>query len=253
MAFSLGSATRRSPLSGRRKSLGRSGASDLAAAELELASEVGREIILQDKLDEDSEEFDSLILDCPPSLGVLTLNALTAAGEVFLPLQPHFLALHGLSKLLRTIELVARRLNPTLRLTGIVYCMYESSTRLAAEVTTDVEDFFESLNHSESVWAGPARLQHVPAEHSLAEAPSFGQSIFDYSASSMGAEDYEQLREKSWRAEIRLPTWLRRPMLDPCRTLSTDAGHSFLKWQACFAFVRSDLASPWGCKDSTAS
>ncbi|MEC7980056.1 MAG: AAA family ATPase, partial [Planctomycetota bacterium] len=126
---------------------------DLAAAELELASEVGREIILQDKLDEDSEEFDFLILDCPPSLGVLTLNALTAAGEVFLPLQPHFLALHGLSKLLRTIELVARRLNPTLRLTGIVYCMYESSTRLAAEVTTDVEDFFESLNHSESVWA----------------------------------------------------------------------------------------------------
>ena len=112
---------------------------DLAAAELELASEVGREIILQDKLDEDSEEFDFLILDCPPSLGVLTLNALTAAGEVFLPLQPHFLALHGLSKLLRTIELVARRLNPTLRLTGIVYCMYESSTRLAAEVTTDVE------------------------------------------------------------------------------------------------------------------
>ncbi|MEC8304291.1 MAG: AAA family ATPase, partial [Planctomycetota bacterium] len=88
---------------------------DLAAAELELASEVGREIILQDKLDEDDEEFDFLILDCPPSLGVLTLNALTAAGEVFLPLQPHFLALHGLSKLLRTIELVARRLNPTLR------------------------------------------------------------------------------------------------------------------------------------------
>jgi chromosome partitioning protein len=167
---------------------------DLAAAELELASEVGREIILQDKLNEDSEIFDFLILDCPPSLGVLTLNALTAANEVFLPLQPHFLALHGLSKLLRTIELVAKRLNPTLRLTGIVYCMYESSTRLAAEVSTDVEDFFESLKHSDSVWAGARPFStRIRRNIRLAEAPSFGQSIFDYSASSNGAEDYECL------------------------------------------------------------
>jgi chromosome partitioning protein len=127
---------------------------DLAAAELELAGEVGREIILRDKLAEETDEFDFLILDCPPSLGVLTLNALTAAKEVFLPLQPHFLALHGLSKLLRTLELVAKRLNPKLRLTGIVYCMYESGTRLAAEVSHDVQDFFDSLNASDSVWAG---------------------------------------------------------------------------------------------------
>jgi len=93
---------------------------DLAAAEMELAGEVGREIILRDKLAddckqlaEDKESFDFLIVDCPPSLGVLTLNALTAVHEVFLPLQPHFLALHGLSKLLRTIEIVAKRLNKT--------------------------------------------------------------------------------------------------------------------------------------------
>ncbi len=72
---------------------------DLAAAELELAGEVGREVILRDKLELDDEQFDYLILDCPPSLGVLTLNALTSVDEVFLPLQPHFLALHGLSKL----------------------------------------------------------------------------------------------------------------------------------------------------------
>src|SRR5262245_29585269 len=91
---------------------------DLAAAEMELAGEVGREIILRDKLAEYPEEFDFLILDCPPSLGVLTLNALTAVREVFLPLQPHFLALHGLSKLLKTIEIVAKRLNRALRLTG---------------------------------------------------------------------------------------------------------------------------------------
>ncbi|MCL4169294.1 UNVERIFIED_CONTAM: hypothetical protein GTU68_051781, partial [Idotea baltica] len=84
---------------------------DLAAAELELAGEVGREMILRDKLQEDDQEYDYLILDCPPSLGVLTINALVAVTEVFLPLQPHFLALHGLSKLLKTIELVSRRMN----------------------------------------------------------------------------------------------------------------------------------------------
>ena len=80
----------------------------------------------------DASEHDLIVIDCAPSLGVLTLNALTAVDEVFLPLQPHFLALHGLSKLLKTIEIVSQRLNPTLRLTGVVLCMYESATRLAA-------------------------------------------------------------------------------------------------------------------------
>ncbi len=107
---------------------------DLAAAEVELAGEVGREMILRDKLHchaspSTTEGFDFVIIDCPPSLGVLTLNALVAVGEVFLPLQPHFLALHGLSKLLETIEVVIRRLNRSLRLTGVVFCMYESATR----------------------------------------------------------------------------------------------------------------------------
>src|SRR6056297_2705405 len=91
---------------------------DLAAAEMELAGEVGREMILRDKLAVDREPFDYLILDCPPSLGVLTINALVAVDEVFLPLQPHFLALHGLSKLLRTVEIVSRRLNNRLRISG---------------------------------------------------------------------------------------------------------------------------------------
>jgi cellulose biosynthesis protein BcsQ len=89
---------------------------DLAAAEVELASEVGREVILRDKLVQDDMAFDFLIADCPPSLGVLTINALTMVQEVFLPLQPHFLALHGLSKLLKTIEIVSKRLNRSLRL-----------------------------------------------------------------------------------------------------------------------------------------
>lgn len=167
---------------------------DLAAAELELAGEVGREIILKEAMEADDEEFDFIILDCPPSLNVLTLNALTVVHEVFLPLQPHFLALHGLSKLLRTIEVVAKRLNPTLRLSGIVLCMYETSTRLAAEVTRDVQEFFESHASNVGVWSGAKFFEtRIRRNIRLAEAPSFGQSIFDYAPGSHGAEDYRQL------------------------------------------------------------
>ncbi len=167
---------------------------DLAAAEMELAGEVGREVILRDKLELDDEDFDFLILDCPPSLGVLTLNALTAVDEVFLPLQPHFLALHGLSKLLKTIEIVAKRLNPALHLSGVVLCMYESGTRLAAEVTRDVADFLDVQSQSEGVWAGAKFFQtRIRRNIRLAEAPSFGQSIFQYAPASNGAEDYRAL------------------------------------------------------------
>ena len=167
---------------------------DLAAAEMELASEVGREVILRDKLEVDPEEFDFLIFDCPPSLGVLTLNALTTVQEVFLPLQPHFLALHGLSKLLKTIEIVAKRLNPTLHLSGVVLCMYESGTRLAAEVTSDVEEFLDQQSRTEGVWAGAKFFStRIRRNIRLAEAPSFGQSIFQYAPGSNGAEDYRRL------------------------------------------------------------
>lgn len=167
---------------------------DLAAAEMELAGEVGREVILRDKLELDSEQFDYTILDCPPSLGVLTLNALTAVNEVFLPLQPHFLALHGLSKLLKTIEIVAKRLNPDLHLSGVVLCMYESGTRLAAEVTRDVDEFLQIQSSADGVWAGAKFFQtRIRRNIRLAEAPSFGQSIFQYAATSNGAEDYRQL------------------------------------------------------------
>ncbi len=167
---------------------------DLAAAEMELAGEVGREVILRDRLLQDPESIDYLILDCPPSLGVLTLNALTCVNEVFLPLQPHFLALHGLSKLLKTIELVAVRLNPRLRLTGVVMCMYDSGTRLAAEVSGDVEKYFQQQSHAGTVWSGARSFQsRIRRNIRLAEAPSFGQSIFDYAPKSHGAEDYENL------------------------------------------------------------
>lgn len=170
---------------------------DLTAAEVELAGEVGREVILRDKLAADAGDFDFLLIDCPPSLGVLTLNALVAVHEVFLPLQPHFLALHGLSKLLETIDVVSRRLNPQLRLTGIILCMYEASTRLACEITRDVEEFFAAVDDPRCPWSGAHVFQsRIRRNIRLAEAPSFGQSIFEYADHSNGAEDYRELAQE---------------------------------------------------------
>jgi len=167
---------------------------DLAAVELELAGEVGRELVLRDRLAGDDAVFDFLLIDCPPSLGVLTLNALAAADDIYLPLQPHFLALHGLSKLLRTIDLVAKRLNDRLRLSGVVLCMYESGTRLAAEVSRDVQEFFARDQAEACPWSDVRVFQtRIRRNIRLAEAPSFGQSIFQYSPSSHGAEDYRRL------------------------------------------------------------
>ena len=167
---------------------------DLAAVEVELAGVVGREVVLRDKLEEDAEAFDYLILDCPPSLGILTLNALAAVDEVFIPLQPHFLALHGLSKLLETIALVAKRVNPRLQLTGVVLCMYESATKLAGEVARDLSQFLDQSRGQRSPWSSASLFEaRIRRNIRLAEAPSFGQSIFDYAPDSNGAEDYRLL------------------------------------------------------------
>ncbi len=136
---------------------------DLAAAEVELTGVVGREMILRDRLNADPEVFDFVLIDCPPSLGVLTLNALTAVDEVFIHCSRTFLALHGLSKLLETIELVSRRLNSRLRLGGVVMCMYEASTRLAVEVSRDVEDFFAASRQANKPWGEPSRFRLVSA------------------------------------------------------------------------------------------
>ncbi len=167
---------------------------DLAAAEMELAGVVGREVILRDKLADASDAHDVLLIDCPPSLGVLTINALAAVDEVLLPLQPHFLALHGLGKLLETIELVQRRLNPQLRLGGVVLCMFEAATRLAGEVSRDVDAFLSQSRARPTPWADARVFQtRIRRNIRLAEAPSFGQSIFAYAPDSHGAEDYRQL------------------------------------------------------------
>lgn len=169
---------------------------DLAGAEVELAGVVGREFILRDKLSADSKEYDYLIIDCPPSLGILTINALAAVNEIIIPLQPHFLALHGLSKLLQTIKLVSTRLNRDLRLTGIVLCLYESGTTLAREITGDVRRFFEEEAERDpaSPWAEAVLYRSkIRRNIRLAEAPSFGESIFDYDPKSNGADDYADL------------------------------------------------------------
>ena len=167
---------------------------DLAAAEIELSNKIGREMLLRDKLVADDMEFDYIFMDCPPSLGVLTLNALTAVDEVFIPLQPHFLALHGLSKLLRTIELVSKRLNGRLKLSGVILCMFDGQTRLASEVAQDVDAFFTQECDTSTPWSNAKMFQtKIRRNIRLAEAPSHGKPIFMYDSHSNGAEDYRNL------------------------------------------------------------
>jgi chromosome partitioning protein len=170
---------------------------DLAAAELELVSVVGREMILRDKLRDDPPAVDYLFVDCPPSLGILTLNALAAVNEVFIPLQPHYLALHGLSKLLETVDLVAERLNNQLKLSGVILCMYDGNTRLAVEIGKDVDEFFRNSRGQPTPWADAQSFQtRIRRNIRLAEAPSFGKSIFQYAPDSHGAEDYKSLADE---------------------------------------------------------
>ena len=168
---------------------------DLAATEVELVDAPGREFVLKTALEaaKVSDEFDFLVMDCPPSLGVLTLNALTAATEVFIPLQPHFFALHGLSKLFETTALVTRRLNRQLKVSGIVLCLYETGTRLAADVTDDLLKFLHQSD-PQAPWSNARVFEsRIRRNIKLAEAPSFGQSIFDYAPGSPGAIDYANL------------------------------------------------------------
>src|SRR5207249_1319531 len=148
---------------------------NLAAAEVELAGVVGREVILRDLLMQEDGAFDFVFMDCAPSLGVLTLNALSAANEVFIPLQPHFLALHGLGKLLETTALVARRINPVLKVTGIIVCLYEATTKLAQEVVREVVAYLERGRGANVPWAQARVLAtRVRRNIKLAECPSHG-------------------------------------------------------------------------------
>ncbi len=167
---------------------------NLAAAEVELAGIVGREVILREAMAQDSQDADFVLMDCGPSLGVLTLNALATADEVFIPLQPHFLALHGLSKLLETTALVSRRINPRLVVSGVVVCLYDAATKLAQEVVSDLTAFLDTSRGANVPWAN-ARVfgTRVRRNIKLAECPSFGKSVFAYAPKSTGAADYTAL------------------------------------------------------------
>lgn len=167
---------------------------DLAGAEIELVNTVGREVILREALEPVGDDHDIMMIDCPPSLSLLTINALAAVDEVIIPLQTHFLGLQGLGKLLETMTLVRRRINPELKVSGIVLCMYDTGTRLAGEVVADLRGFLDGCRGKDHVCAD-ARLFHTKVRRNikLAEAPSFGQTIFDYAPQSNGAIDYLSL------------------------------------------------------------
>ncbi len=159
---------------------------ELAGAEVELAGAEDRETRLREVLEEVQDRYDLIVVDCPPSLGLLTLNALAAADRALLPIQCEYYALEGLSLLLRTLDLVRNALNPGLRIGGVVLTMYDSRTNLSEQVAREVRAFF-----GEEVFRTV-----IPRTVRLAEAPSHGQPIFLYDPQSRGALAYEALAEE---------------------------------------------------------
>ena len=167
---------------------------DMAAAEVELAGVQGRERIMGDALYRVRKYFDYIIFDCPPSLGVLTLNALTCSSHVLIPLQAHFFALQGVGKLLETVGLVRQHLNHQLSVLGFVLCMYDSGTKLAVEVESDLQQFVDGSRGQGQPWSDSVLFRtRIRRNIKLAESPSHGRSIFDYAPLSNGATDYRNL------------------------------------------------------------
>ena len=169
---------------------------NLVGAESELVSVVGRETILREAIQSIDDKFDYLLIDCAPSLGLLTLNALAATDEIIIPLQPHFLALQGLGRLLQTVELVNKRINPDLKVEGILLCMFDSRASLPNEVKADIEQFLNNARGTNCAWAQAQMLPvHIRRNIKLAEAPGYGKTIFEYEPDCHGAEDYRKVAE----------------------------------------------------------
>ena len=162
------------------------GTTDLVGAEVELVDKIGREYYIRDLVEPLQDEYDYIILDCPPSLGILTVNALCAAKELLVPLQCEYYALEGIAQLLMTYELVRKRLNPELKVLGVVLTMYDSRNRLSWQVKNEVRRAF------------PQHLFEVivPRNVRLSEAPSFGKPVITYDIKSKGAEAYLQLAQE---------------------------------------------------------
>lgn len=159
---------------------------DLAAVEIELVARMSRERLLANALARMEETFDVVFIDCPPSLGLITVNALTAADEVLIPIQAEYYALEGLTQLMRSIQAIQQNLNPKLQIEGAVITMYDRRTTLAAEVTAQVREHFGTAAY-ETV---------IPRVVRLAEAPSFGEPIESFDPKSTGAKAYRQLADE---------------------------------------------------------
>ena len=159
---------------------------NLSGAEIELIDVERKEFILKDALDEIKDQYDFIVIDCPPSLSMLTVNALSAADTVLVPIQCEYYALEGLTQLLHSINLVKSRLNPDLEMEGVVFTMYDARTNPSLQVVENVKD-----NLQERVYK-----TIIPRNVRLAEAPSHGLPINLYDARSTGAEAYHQLAEE---------------------------------------------------------
>lgn len=158
----------------------------LVGAEIELINAIGREKVLRDVIRNIEKEYDYIFIDCPPSLGLLTINSLTASNSVLIPIQCEYYALEGLSQLLKTIRLVQKHLNPELEIEGVVLTMYDNRLNLSNQVASDVRNYF-----------GDKVFKTVVQRNvRLSEAPSFGKPVILYDAVCMGAENYMQLAEE---------------------------------------------------------
>jgi len=173
---------------------------DLVGAEIEMVGMISRETVLRRALEGVKDQYDFVLVDCPPSLGLLTLNTLTAADSVLIPIQCEFYALEGLSQLLNTIRLVQRALNPELSIEGVLLTMYDRRLNLSKQVAADAREYFGSKVYRTA----------IPRNVRLAEAPSFGEPIIQYDVLSTGAQSYlalakevlEQDREDSKGPEV---------------------------------------------------
>jgi len=164
---------------------------DLAGAEVEMIQMKGREKRLRRVVDAVKPEYEYIFIDCPPSLGLLTVNALAAADSVLIPIQCEFYALEGVSQLMSTVELVRKSMNKDLKIAGVLLSMFDGRTNLSMQVVQEVKRYFGSKVYTTV----------IPKNVRLAEAPSYGMSIVDYDPSSKGAKAYEALAKEFLKRE----------------------------------------------------
>ena len=160
--------------------------SDLVGAQIELVNEIAREYKLKKAIETIKSEYEYIFIDCPPTLGILTLNALTAADSVLIPIQCEFYALDGVAELNNTISLVKENLNKELKIEGVLLTMYDARTKLSADVVREVVNFFKEKTYKTM----------IPRNVRLSEAPSYGKAISDYDKDCIGARSYREFAKE---------------------------------------------------------